>query len=252
MAVKTQGRRTRKKKSARTITSCTAIKRQPGASEHSCRKEEEDIDRCAPTAQEVHPTSAVSQHVQHKCYVMRHTERKSVCIGGCILPLPEVIDIKLGTLEWLENEMEAIAKMPFTFMAFVHSNDTTELTESDANVSLRVEAMDRAIQAYQAAYNTSSLTICDEIKRDVVRYAHEICRCRPPSHRTAIMDMLYQRMKNYAEMMAVHTIEAKLRDPCCTLLLHDDSQRHECLKALKTMKRTLLDWNKKLQRLLCE
>ena len=106
MAVKTQGRRTRKKKCARTITSSTAIKKKTGTSEHSCRKEG-DIDRCAPTAQEVHPTSAISQHVQHKCYVMRHTERKSVCIGGCIFPLPEVIDIKLGTLEWLENEMEA-------------------------------------------------------------------------------------------------------------------------------------------------
>ena len=169
-----------------------------------------------------------------------------------MLPLPEVERLQLGSLKCLQHEMETNAQMPVTFETFVSSKSTTELTNSDADVLIRVEAIDICIQAYQAAYNASAVKRCQTIQRDVIRYANEICQCRQLADRTEIMDMLYQRMKNYAEMMAVHTIETKLRDPCCTLLLHDNSQRHECLKVLKKMKRTLLHWNKRLQRLLCE
>ena len=66
------------------------------------------------------------------------------------------------------------------------------------------------------------------------------------------MDMLYQNMRNYANMMAVDTIETKLCDPCCVLKLHDDTQRDECLKTLKKIKRSVTDHNKRMQRILCE
>ena len=66
------------------------------------------------------------------------------------------------------------------------------------------------------------------------------------------MDMLYQRMRNYANMMAVDTIEAKLRDPCCMLLVNDAAQRQECLKTLKKMKRLLKEHNFTVQSILCK
>ena len=66
------------------------------------------------------------------------------------------------------------------------------------------------------------------------------------------MDMLYQRMRNYANMMAVDTIATELRDPCCMLTLHDHPQRDECLKTLKKMKRLLREHNKSMQRFLCD
>ena len=66
------------------------------------------------------------------------------------------------------------------------------------------------------------------------------------------MEMLYQRMRNYANMMAADAIETKLRDPCCVLKLHDETQRDECLKTLKKMKRLLAAHNKRMQEILCE
>ena len=170
-----------------------------------------------------------------------------------MFPLPEVERIQLGSLKFLQHEMETNAQMPVTFETLVSSKSTPELTPTDADVLIRVEAIDICIQAYQAACNTSAVKHCQTIQRDVIRYANEICQCRQDNHdRTEIMDMLYQRMRNYANMMAVDTIETKLRDPCCVLKLHDDTQRDECLKTLKKMKRLFTDHNKRMQRILCE
>ena len=169
-----------------------------------------------------------------------------------MLPLPEVERLQLGSLKCLQHEMETNARMRVTFETLVSSKSTTELTNSGADVLIRVEAIDICIQAYQAACNASAVKRCQTIQRDVIRYANEICQCRQLADRTEIMDMLYQRMRNYANMMAVDTIETKLRDPCCVLKLHDDTQRDECLKTLKKMKRLLTDHNKRMPRSLCE
>ena len=138
-----------------------------------------------------------------------------------MLPLPGMERLQLGRLKCLQHEMETNAQMPVTFETLVSSKSTTELTNSGADVLIRVEAIDICIQAYQAAYNTSAVTHCQTIQRDVIRYANEICQCRQDNHdRTEIMDMLYQRMRNYANMMAADTVATKLRD-----LLHADVTR---------------------------
>ena len=142
--------------------------------------------------------------------------------------------------------------MPVTFETLVSSKSTPELTDTDADVLIRGVAMDVCIQAYQAAYNASAFKHCQTIQRDVIRYANEICQCEQLADGTEITDMLYQRTRNYANMMAVDTIETKLRDPCCVMQLRDDTQRDECLKTLKKMKRVLTDHNKRMQRILCE
>ena len=61
------------------------------------------------------------------------------------------------------------------------------------------------------------------------------------------MDMLYQRMKNYATMIAIEIFEPKLRDPC-NKMCHEEAsdsenetQRGECFKVLGKMKRLLAD-----------
>ena len=169
-----------------------------------------------------------------------------------MFPLPEVERIQLGSLKVLQHEMETNAQMPVTFETLVSSKSTPELTPTDADVLIRVEAIDICIQAYQAVYNTSAVKHCQTIQRDVIRYANEICQCRQLADRTEIMDMLYQRMRNYANMMAVDTIATKLRDPRCVLTLRDHAQRDECLKTLKKMKRLLRERNKSMQRFLCD
>ena len=169
-----------------------------------------------------------------------------------MLPLPEVERLQLGSLKCLQHEMETNAQMPVTFETLVSSKSTTELTNSDADVLLRVEVIDICIQADQAAYNASAVKRCQTIQSDVIRYANEICQCRQLADRTDIMEMLYQRMRNYANMMAADAIETKLRDPCCVLKLHDETQRDECLKTLKKMKRLLAAHNKRMQEILCE
>ena len=66
------------------------------------------------------------------------------------------------------------------------------------------------------------------------------------------MDMIYQRMRHHANIMAVDIIETKLRDTCCVLQLQDDTQREECLRTLRKMKRIFTEHNKVMQRILCE
>ena len=107
-----------------------------------------------------------------------------------MLPLPEVERIQFGSLKFLQHEMETNAQMPVTFETLVSSKSTTELTNTDADVVIRVEAIDVCIQAYQAAYNASAFKHCQTIQRDVIRYANEICQCRQLADRTEIMDTL--------------------------------------------------------------
>ena len=79
--------------------------------------------------------------------------------------------------------------MPVTFETLVSSKSTPELAPTDADVLIRVEAIDICIQAYQAVYNTSAVKHCQTIQRDVIRYADEICQCRQDNHdRTEIME----------------------------------------------------------------
>ena len=67
------------------------------------------------------------------------------------------------------------------------------------------------------------------------------------------MDMLYQRMKNYATMIAIETFEPKLRDPCSKMCheeasaIESETQRGGCLKVLGKMKRLLTDNMKSMQ-----
>ena len=169
-----------------------------------------------------------------------------------MLPLPEVHCLQLGSLACLQHEMETNAQLPVSFEALVSSESTPDHTTTDADVLIRVESIDECMLAFQAAYNASAYKLCKIIRRDVIRYANEICQCRQPTDRISIMNTIYQRMKNSANMKAANTLETKLRDPCCKLKLHDEAQRDECLKALKTVKRVLADHNIRMQRLLCE
>ena len=73
------------------------------------------------------------------------------------------------------------------------------------------------------------------------------------------MDMLYQRMKNYATMIAIEIFEPKLRGPWSKMchdeasVIENETQRGECLKVLATTKRLLTDNMKSVQnRMLCE
>ena len=51
-------------------------------------------------------------------------------------------------------------------------------------------------------------------------------------------------MRNCANRNAAEALETKLRDPCSEMELHDEAQRDDCLKILKTIKRLLTDNNK--------
>ena len=240
-----EGQHARRKKMRRwPDTSSTGMKKR--------RCGTKDSDSNPPTMEASRLPSNITINALQNSYVVQHTERHNVYIGDCKLPLPEVARIQLGNLKCLQHEMETNAQMPVTFETLIGSKSTPKLTNTDADVLIRVEAIDVCIQAYQAAYNASAFEHRQTIQRDVIRYANEICQCRQLADRTEIMDMLYQRMRNYANMMAVDTIETKLRDPCCVLKLLDDTRCDECLETLKEMKRLFTDRNKRMQRILCE
>ena len=231
------------------------MRRWPDTSSTGMKKRRcgtKDSDSNPPTMEASRLPSNITINTLQKSYVVQHTERHNVYIGDCKLPLPEVARIQLGNLKCLQHEMETNTQMPVTFETLISSKSTSQLTNTDADVLLRVEAIDICIQAYQAAYNTSKIRHCWTIQRDVIRYANEICQCRHLADRTEIMDMIYQRMRNHANMMAVDIIETKLRDTCCVLQLQDDTQREECLRTLRKMKRIFTEHNKVMQRILCE
>ena len=219
-----------------------------------CSSGKEDTSpRCRPITQRLPPALITAEHAPQG-YVpsyVHYTQTGIVDIGGCILPLPEVAEIKLGSLKCLQHEMETTAQMPVTFDILVRSKSTTKLTDSDANVLVRIEAIDTSIQAYQAAWKDRALTHCANIQSNVLRYCNEICQCRQSASRTEIMSVLYQHMKNIANMMAVDTIKEKLRDPAWLLTLHYNIQHDECLETLQKMKRLLEAHNRSTQKMLC-
>jgi len=61
------------------------------------------------------------------------------------------------------------------------------------------------------------------------------------------MQVLHQRMHNYATVIAIESFEPKLRDPCNKMCCgeasasEDETQRSECCKTLRKLKRLLRD-----------
>ena len=185
-----------------------------------------------------------------KSYVVQHSERNStrVNIGGCVLPLMEVGRMNLGTLQYLQREMATNAQVPVSMEALVTSTCVAKRAKAYSGILIWIEGIDECTRAYQAmSHDESAFQECVRIRSDVIRYANEICHYRQGIDRTDIMDMLYQRMKNYATMIAIEIFEPKLRDPC-NKMCHEEAsdsenetQRDECFKVLGKMKRLLAD-----------
>ena len=185
-----------------------------------------------------------------KSYVVQHSERNStrVNIGGCVLPLMEVGRMNLGTLQYVQREMATNAQVPVSMEALVTSTCVAKRAKAYSGILIWIEGIDECTRAYQKMpHDESAFQECARIQRDVIQYANEICHYRQGIDRTDIMDMLYQRMKNYATMIAIEIFELKLRDPC-NKMCHEEAsdsenetQRDECFKVLGKMKRLLAD-----------
>ena len=185
-----------------------------------------------------------------KSYVVQHSERNStrVNIGGCVLPLMEVGRMNLGTFQYLQREMATSAQVPVSMEALVTSTCVAKRAKAYSGILIWIEGIDECTRAYQKMpHDESAFQECARIQRDVIQYANEICHYRQGIDRTDIMDMLYQRMKNYATMIAIEIFELKLRDPC-NKMCHEEAsdsenetQRDECFKVLGKMKRLLAD-----------
>jgi len=185
-----------------------------------------------------------------KSYVVQHSERNStrVNIGGCVLPLMEVGRMNLGTFQYLQREMATNAQVPVSMEALVTSTCVAKRAKAYSGILIWIEGIDECTRAYQKMpHDESAFQECARIQRDVIQYANEICHYRQGIDRTDIMDMLYQRMKNYATMIAIEIFELKLRDPC-NKMCHEEAsdsenetQRDECFKVLGKMKRLLAD-----------
>ena len=161
-----------------------------------------------------------------------------------MLPLLEVHSLRLGTLRLLQYEIETNAQLPFSLEEFLSSDYTPSQTPIGEDVPRRVDLIDDSMLAFHAACKAGSYKLCKMAKREIVRYANDICQCRPSIDRKEIMNAIYQRMRNCANRNAAEALETKLRDPCSEMELHDEAQRDECLKILKTIKRLLTDNNK--------
>ena len=70
------------------------------------------------------------------------------------------------------------------------------------------------------------------------------------------MQVLHQRMYNYATVIAIESFEPKLRDPCNKMCCgeasasEDKTQRSECCKMLQNLKRLLRDDIKSAQEII--
>ena len=125
-----EGQRARKRKLQRCQGDTnTGIKEQQGSKKRCC----------GPDAQTLPRELTITINAPPKKYVVQHTERNTVCIGGCMFPLPEVERIQLGSLKLLQHEMETNAQMPVTFETLVSSKSTPELTPTDADVLIRLK-----------------------------------------------------------------------------------------------------------------
>ena len=185
-----------------------------------------------------------------KSYVVQHSERNStrVNIGGCVLPLMEVGRMNLGTFQYLQREMATNAQVPVSMEALVTSTCVAKRAKAYSGILMWIEGIDECTRAYQKmSHDESAFQECARIQRDGIQYANEICHYRQGIDRTDIMDMLYQRMKNYATMIAIEIFELKLRNPC-NKMCHEEAsdsenetQRDECFKVLGKMKRLLAD-----------
>ena len=174
-------------------------------------------------------------------YVVQHTEGITVCLGGCMLPLLEVSRLQLGTLRRLQHELDTNVPLPVSLEDLFSSKCTPAQTPIGEDVLRRVDLIDDSLLAFQAAFKTGSYKLCKISKREIIRYANDICQCRPRIDRRDIMNAIYQRMRNCANKNAADDLETKLRDPCSKPF---EAQRDECLKILKTIKHLLTDNNK--------
>ena len=166
----------------------------------------------------------------------------------------EVGRMQLGTLVYLQREMAINAQVPVSMQALVTSTCVSQQAKAYSGILMWIEGIDECTRAYQAmSHDESALQECARIRSDVIQYANKICHYRQRIDRTDIMDMLYQRMKNYATMIAIEIFEPKLRDPCSKMCheeasaIESETQRGECLKVLGKMKRLLTDNMKSMQ-----
>ena len=209
-----------------------------------------------PKMQMVLGAPSAPKSAQQKSYVLQHSERNSTCvnIGGCVLPLMEVGRMQLRTLEYLQREMATNAQVPVSMEVLVTSTCVPKRAKAYSGILMWIEGIDECTRAYQAmSHDESASQECVRIRSDVIQYANKICHYRKRLDRTDIMDMLYQRMKDYATMIAIEMFEPKLRDPCSKMCheeasaIENETQRGECLKVLGKMKRLLTDNMKSVQ-----
>jgi hypothetical protein len=195
------------------------------------------------------PTSA-----QPKSYVVQHSERNSGCvyIGGCVLPLMEVKRMQIGNLDYLYHQIIDHARVPVSLEALIASTRTSTRAKADSGILGWMQGIDECTRAYQVAFdasvcNAAAVQECTSIRSEIIRYANEICHDRQRIDRTYIMQVLHQRMYNYATVIAIESFEPKLRDPCNKMCCgeasasEDETQRSECCKTLRKLKRLLRD-----------
>ena len=85
-----EGQRARKRKLQRCPGDTnTSIKEQQGSKKR----------RCGTDPQTLHREPTITINAPPKSCVVQHAERNTICIGGCMFPLPEVERIQLGSLE---------------------------------------------------------------------------------------------------------------------------------------------------------
>ena len=169
-----------------------------------------------------------------------------------MLPLMEVKRMQIGNLDYLYHQIIDHARVPVSLEALIASTRTSTRAKADSGILGWMQGIDECTRAYQAAFNASvcnaaAVQECTSIRSEIIRYANEICHDRQRMDRTDIMDMLHQRMHNYATMIAIESFEPKLRDPCNKMCCgeasasEDETQRSECCKTLRKLKRLLRD-----------
>ena len=156
--------------------------------------------------------------------------------------------MNLGTFQYLQREMATNAQVPVSMEALVTSTCVSKRAKAYSGILIWIEGIDECTRAYQKmSHDESAFQECVRIQRDVIQYANEICHYRQRIDRTDIMNMLYQRMKNQAILIAIEIFEPKLRSPCSKMCygeasaIEDETQRGECSKIFEKMKLLLTD-----------
>ena len=160
--------------------------------------------------------------------------------------------MQLRTLEYLQREMATNAQVSVSMEVLVTSTCVPKRAKAYSGIPMWIEGIDECTRAYQVAFdasvcNAAAVQECTSIRSEIIRYANEICHDRQRIDRTYIMQVLHQRMYNYATVIAIESFEPKLRDPCNKMCCgeasasEDETQRSECCKTLRKLKRLLRD-----------